>query len=108
MVKAAKFGCPEKKQAFASISLSRNTLAERIEDLAGDLDRQLKDKVESFIAFSVALDENTDINDVAQLGLFICGVDGSLNITEEDVELVPMTDRTTFKRHLLLPHWCSG
>lgn len=37
MVKAAELVCPEKKQAFASISLSRNTVAERIEDLARDL-----------------------------------------------------------------------
>lgn len=95
MVKAAELVCPEKKQAFASISLSRNTVAERIEDLARDLNRQLKDKVKTFIAFSIALDESTDINDVAQLGLFIRGVDESLNITEEFVELVPMTDTTT-------------
>ncbi|KAI7800955.1 putative general transcription factor II-I repeat domain-containing protein 2-like [Triplophysa rosa] len=87
MVKAAELVCPEKKQAFASISLSRNTVAERIEDLAGDLNRQLKDKVKSFIAFSIALDESTDINDVAQLGLYIRGVYGSLNIAEEFVEL---------------------
>ncbi|KAL0202287.1 hypothetical protein M9458_000305 [Cirrhinus mrigala] len=95
MVKAAELVCPEKKQAFASISLSRNTVAERIEDLARDLNRQLKDKVKTFIAFSVALDESTDVNDVAQLGLFIRGVEESLNITEEFVELVPMTDTTT-------------
>ncbi len=84
--------CPEKKkQAFASISLSRNTVAERIEDLARDLNHQLKDKVKTFVAFSIALDESTDINNVAQLGLFICGVDESLKITEE-----------------LQTHWCSG
>nr|XP_023652433.1 general transcription factor II-I repeat domain-containing protein 2-like [Paramormyrops kingsleyae] len=70
-------------------------MAERIEDLARDLNRQLKDKVKTFIAFSVALDESTDVNDIAQLGLFIRGVDESLNITEEFVELVPMTDTTT-------------
>ncbi|XP_073694049.1 general transcription factor II-I repeat domain-containing protein 2-like [Garra rufa] len=40
------------------------------------------------------LDESTDVNDVSQLGLFIRGIDESLNITEEFVELVPMTDTT--------------
>ncbi len=80
-----------KKQAFASISLSRNTVAERIEDLARDLNHQLKDKVKTFVAFSIALDESTDINNVAQLGIFIRGVDESLKITEE-----------------LQTHWCSG
>ncbi len=77
MVKAAELVCSEKKQAFASISLSRNTVDE-------DLNRQLKEKVKRFIAFSIALDESTDINDVAQLGLFIHDVDESLNITALD------------------------
>lgn len=95
MLKAAELVCPEKRQAFANISLSRNTVAERIEDLAGDLNNQLKDRVKSFIAFSIAIDESTDVSDVAQLGIFICGVDASLTITEEFVALVPMTDTTT-------------
>lgn len=55
--------CPEIKQAFASISMSRNTVAERIEDPAGELIRQLKDKVKSFVILSVALDERTGSND---------------------------------------------
>lgn len=83
------------KKAFASISLSENTVVERIEDIARDLNRQLKDKVKTFNVFSIAFNESTDIKDVAQLVLFISGVDDSLNITEEFVELVPMTDTTT-------------
>ncbi|XP_035765588.1 general transcription factor II-I repeat domain-containing protein 2-like [Neolamprologus brichardi] len=49
----------------------------------------------SFIVFSVAIDEGTDITDVAQLAIFIRGVDDTLTVTEEFVELVPMTDTTT-------------
>lgn len=64
-------------------------------DLSADLDSQLKRKVKSFIAFSVAIDETTDITDVAQLAIFIRGVDDTLTVTEEFVELVPMTDTTT-------------
>ncbi|XP_072124401.1 E3 SUMO-protein ligase NSE2 isoform X1 [Mobula birostris] len=94
MLTAAELVCPEKRQAFGNISLSRNTVAERIGDLAGDLNSQLKDKVKSFIAFSVAVDESTDMTDVAQLGIFICGVDASLTVTEEFVEMVPMTNTT--------------
>lgn len=92
MVKVAELVCfkkDKKNQAFDSISFSRNTVAEKIEDLAGDLYHQLKDKVKSFIALSIALDESIDINDV----------DETLNTTEEFVELVPMTDRTTSKSH---------
>lgn len=86
--------CPEKRQAFAKISLTRNTVADRISDILADLESQLKHKIQSFIAFSVAIDESTDVTDVAQLAIFICGVDDTLTIPEEFVELVPMMDAT--------------
>ncbi|KAL4006188.1 mitochondrial carrier [Sarotherodon galilaeus] len=95
MMKASEIVCPEKRQAFANISLTRNTVADRISDLSADLDSQEKQKVKSFIAFSVAIDEGTDITDVAQLAIFIRGVDDTLTVTEEFVDLVPMTDTTT-------------
>ncbi|KAL3976413.1 hypothetical protein ACER0C_022299 [Sarotherodon galilaeus] len=95
ILKAAEIVCPEKRQAFANISLTRNTVADRISEQWADLDSQLKRKVESFLAFSVAIDESTDITDVAQLAIFIRGVDDTLTVTEEFLELVPMTDTTT-------------
>ena len=95
MLKAAELVCPDKRQALANISLSRPTVTERVEELSGDLKSQLKDNVKSFIAFSIALDESTDVTDVAQLAIFIRGVDASLNVTEEFVSVVPMTDTTT-------------
>ncbi|XP_066941423.1 general transcription factor II-I repeat domain-containing protein 2-like [Macrobrachium rosenbergii] len=95
MLKAAEVVCPEKRPAFANISLSRNTVADRVEDLSGDLGRQMNNKIKSFIAFSVAIDESTDVTDVAQLAIFIRGVDETLTITEEFLELVPMKDTTT-------------
>lgn len=95
MMKAAELLCPEKRQEFANISLTRNTMAERISELSADLDRQLKHKVKSFVAFSVTIDESTDITDVAQLAIFICGVNETLTVTEEFLDLVPMTDTKT-------------
>ena len=95
MLKAAEIVCPEKRQAFENISLTRNTVADRISDLSADLGNQLKCKVKSFIAFSIAIDESTDITDVAQLAIFIRGVDDTLTVTEEFVELVPMMATTT-------------
>ncbi len=68
--------CPKKRQAFANISPTRNTVAERVSELAGDVDRQLMDKVKSFIAFSVAdTDNSRDITNIAHLAIFIHGVD---------------------------------
>jgi len=57
--------------------------------------RQLVDKVKTFIVFSIALDESTDISDTAQLVIRIRGVDKELNITEDFLDLVAMTDSTT-------------
>jgi len=44
ILKAAEIVCPEKRQAFANISLTRNTVAERISDLSANLDSQLRTK----------------------------------------------------------------
>ncbi|KAJ8352217.1 hypothetical protein SKAU_G00236930 [Synaphobranchus kaupii] len=95
MLKAAEVVCPEKRPAFANISLTRNTVADRVTELSSDLSSQMKEKIKSFIAFSIAIDESTDVTDIAQLAIFIRGVDETLTITEELLELVPMNDTTT-------------
>ena len=72
-------------------------MAERISDLSANLDSQLKNKVKSFVTFSVALDESTDISDVAQLAICIRGVDEPLSDIEKFLGLVLMMDTTTAK-----------
>ena len=47
------------------------------------------------MAFSIAIDESTDVTDIAQLAVFIHGVDASLTVTEEFIKLVPMIGTTT-------------
>ena len=83
MLKVAKIVWPEKQQTFANISLTRNTVADIISDLSADMDSQMNHKVNSFVAFSVAIDESTDVTDVAQLAIFIRSVDETLTVTEE-------------------------
>ncbi|XP_042226267.1 general transcription factor II-I repeat domain-containing protein 2-like [Homarus americanus] len=95
MLMASEDICPEKRQAFANISLSRNTVAERIGELSENINSQLKDKVKSFTAFSVAIDEGTDASDVAQRTVFIRGVDENMQVTEEFVKLVPLKGTAT-------------
>ena len=56
---------------------------------------QIRDKIKSFITFSVAINESADVTDTAQLCVFIRGVDESLTVGEEFLELVPMKDTTT-------------
>ena len=55
-------------------------MAERILDLSVNLDSQLKNKVKSFVTFLVALDESTDISDIAQQAIFIRGIDETLSL----------------------------
>lgn len=86
---------PGKRQTFANISLTRNTVGERISELAGDVDWQLIDKVNTFVAFLVATGESTYVTDFAQQTIFICGVDETLTLTEEFIKLVLMTDTIT-------------
>lgn len=83
-MKAAELVCPEKRRAFANISLMRNTLAESTSELSADLNK-------SFLAFNVAVDESADITRVAQLATFIRAVDGILSGTDEFLELVLVT-----------------
>ena len=44
-MKAVDVVCPEKQSAFANISLSRNTIADRVEDLSQNLGSQFKEKI---------------------------------------------------------------
>ncbi|KAK0133129.1 General transcription factor II-I repeat domain-containing protein 2 [Merluccius polli] len=89
--------CPEKKQAFSNVSLSRNTVADRTCDLATNLFDQLMEKGKYSVAFSLAVDESSDTSDTAQLAVFIRGVDSNLCVTEELLGLKSMNGPTTGK-----------
>lgn len=95
MLKVCDELCPDKRQLFSNISLSRNTIADRVDLLSNNLKEQLVAKAKDFVAYSLAVDESTDISDIAQLSVFICGVDSSLNVTEELLALRPMHGTTT-------------
>ena len=89
--------CPEKRTLFENISLSARTVTRRIEDMATDVKDSLQNSVTTFEYFSVALDESTDIQDTAQLAIFIRGIDSKFEIMEELVKLEPLMGTTTGK-----------
>ncbi|XP_065676774.1 general transcription factor II-I repeat domain-containing protein 2-like [Hydra vulgaris] len=95
LIKIAKILCPEKIKDFNNISLSRNTVAERVNGIATDLRSQLTKICKDVDAFSIAVDESTDVKDVAQLSVFIRGCNFKYEITEELLELIPMHGTTT-------------
>jgi hypothetical protein len=94
MLKVADVLCPDKKQLFSNISLSRNTIADRITEMAQDVSGQLSVKARKFIAYSLAADESTDLSDTSQLSVFIRGVECDLTVVEEFVSLLPMSGTT--------------
>lgn len=63
--------------------------------MAENLQDKLREKMKSFVTFSIAVDENTYINNTSQLIIFIHGVDENFDIAEELLDMVPMTDPTS-------------
>uniref|UniRef100_A0A8C8VDY8 SPIN-DOC-like zinc-finger domain-containing protein n=1 Tax=Pelusios castaneus TaxID=367368 RepID=A0A8C8VDY8_9SAUR len=82
---------------FQNVSLSRNTIADRVWDLAGNLTKQLADEARSYPAFSLAVDESTDNTDTAQLSIFIRAVKTDLSVTEGLLDVAAMHGTTTGK-----------
>ncbi|XP_050022112.1 general transcription factor II-I repeat domain-containing protein 2 isoform X3 [Alexandromys fortis] len=89
LVGASDIVCPE--QAFSSTSPPANPVALPVEDLAGNIWKTVRQKIRSFVAYSIAIDEITDINDTTQLAIFIRGVDDNFDVAEELLDTVPMT-----------------
>ena len=87
--------CPQHRQKFEEVSLSRRTVARRITAIGKDVTSQLKGLVPSFQLFSLALDESTDIDDTAQLLIFVRGISENFEITEELLSMESMKDTTT-------------
>ncbi|UYV85098.1 hypothetical protein LAZ67_X004559 [Cordylochernes scorpioides] len=72
LIKAAEIVCPGSVKTFQAISLSRNTVVERVADMARNLNDQIKEKSSCFKAFSIACDEsNKNGNVVTPIKKFI-------------------------------------
>jgi hypothetical protein len=56
---------------MSRVLVSHETVAERIDDTANNLRIQLCNISKHYEAFSIAMNESTDVNDVAQLAVFI-------------------------------------
>ncbi|UYV79240.1 hypothetical protein LAZ67_17001706 [Cordylochernes scorpioides] len=82
LIKAEEIVCPGSVKTFQAISLSRNTVVERVTDMARNSNDQIKEKSSCFEAFSIACNEST-------------ACDTDFNIFEELLELVPMHGTTT-------------
>ncbi|XP_058536823.1 general transcription factor II-I repeat domain-containing protein 2B isoform X2 [Ochotona princeps] len=89
---ATAVGPPEPRPAPASASAATaTTTTQPVEDVTGSLWDKLREKIRAFVAYSLALDEITDINNTPQVAIFIRGVDENLDTSEELLDTVPMT-----------------
>ena len=83
MSDVASIMCPEHKTKLNSIALSRKTVVKRVQKISDDLMSQMKDTSKQFLWYSLALDESNDVQDTAQLLVFIRGMDTNFQLTEE-------------------------
>ncbi|UYV82063.1 EPM2AIP1 [Cordylochernes scorpioides] len=87
--------CPEKVNLLKTVSMSANTVARRVENIAENISSQLFDKNGHVEWFSLALDESTDVSDTAQVLLYIRGVDKSYEVHEELLDMYSIHGTTT-------------
>uniref|UniRef100_A0A3B4FC09 DUF4371 domain-containing protein n=1 Tax=Pundamilia nyererei TaxID=303518 RepID=A0A3B4FC09_9CICH len=67
MMKVCDVLSPVKTQILANVSLGRNTIADRVCEMATDLRTQLCERSKTFIAYSLAVDESTDMMGIAHV-----------------------------------------
>ncbi|XP_076284494.1 general transcription factor II-I repeat domain-containing protein 2-like [Lasioglossum baleicum] len=86
---------PNQKDIISKISLSRFTVARRIDELSENIEESLRKHISKLEWISLAVDESCDNNDTAQLAAFLRGTDSSFNVMEEFASLVPISGTTT-------------
>ncbi|GCC23330.1 hypothetical protein chiPu_0001724 [Chiloscyllium punctatum] len=95
LLDSAELICPEKMEAFENVPLSRCTATRRIEDIARNMELQLQHRAVNFDFFSLALEENCDACDTAQLFILVRGITTDFKITEELAAMQSMKGTTT-------------
>ena len=67
----------------------------RTNDLSDDIKETLKERLKSCVAFTLALDESTDISDIALLVIFIRAVTVGFDVVEESLDMASLSSTTT-------------
>ena len=75
--------------------MSARTVTRRIEDLSSDIRTTLQKRPQKFEFYAIALDVSTDATDIAQVAIFVRGINATFDITEELAGWVSLKDTTT-------------
>ena len=95
LLAAAEEIAPKKVKDFSQISFSRQTVSRRIHVISNEICETLETTLKTFIYFSLAFDETTDIVDASQLAVFIRRIDSQMKVTEEFLDVVSLKNTTT-------------
>ena len=76
-------------------SLSHFTVSHRTNDLSDNIKETLKERLRLCVAFSLDLDESTDISDTALLVMFIRAVTVGFDVVEEFLNMTNLSSTTT-------------
>ncbi|CAI6377025.1 unnamed protein product [Macrosiphum euphorbiae] len=77
------------------ISLSRNTVTRRVEEMSNDISNQITQTVTKCKYFSLALDETCDLTSMSQLAIFVRCVDEDFNVFQDLLELSQLETTST-------------
>ncbi|XP_023366110.1 general transcription factor II-I repeat domain-containing protein 2-like isoform X2 [Otolemur garnettii] len=91
LLSIAEIMCPEHRQVFANIRLTDDIVAQHDDNMAENLQDKFQGKAKSFMAFSIAVHESTDVNNAPQLAVFIRAVDETFDVIEELLDMICMT-----------------
>ncbi|CAG5037673.1 unnamed protein product [Parnassius apollo] len=80
-----------------SISLSRNTVMRRVEEMSIEIISQITEFVTKCRYFSLALDETCDLTGMAQLSVFVRCIDDNFNIFQDLLDLCQLETTTIGK-----------
>ena len=82
------------QRLIAQMPCSRRTTQKRISQISADIAVTMQNDLKSSFAFSIALDELTDIEDNPQLAIFVRYVSSDFTIKEELLDMVALRETT--------------
>ena len=77
--------------------MSHQLIARGTEENGKSIKRSLEGKAANFKFYALAMDDSIDARDMAQLAIFIRGIDDEYNVTEEMASLVLLKDTATLR-----------